>query len=417
MNIERTLFWYISALVLLSLIAWQISFIGGQFLGLSFPYNTFLYYQGAQFTDFTIQDKSFYLMRDNGWIFQRVDQPYEFAYFPTSAYAFFIFYLLYPTAPVHAYLFSVVVMICIAAFTLGYALRSSPMAKMFWAVVLLTLLTSYPFMIMFDRANIEGMIWFFLFLGIVSFVNNRFIASGLFFAIAASMKVYPGIFLLLLLSKRKYKEFILAIFFLAVISIIATYELTGNSCTTYNMVLKGLEWFEATAILYRLTPGFEHSLFGLIKQIMFIFGMESQINYANVAYLYKYAVAFIFFLLYITSIRKLPFLNQLFSLTILGILLPFFSGDYTLIHLYIPWGIFLIFLAYDAKSSGFTTKQALNILIPCAIIFTPQSYLIIEGIGGFGGQVKALTLLYLLIVVLKNPMPSDTLFKESHSKA
>jgi hypothetical protein len=56
-------------------------------------------------------------------------------------------------------------------------------------------------------------------------------------------------------------------------------------------------------------------------------------------------------------------------------------------------------------------------LIPCAIIFTPQSYLIIEGIGGFGGQVKALVLLYLLIVVLKNPMPSDTLFKESHSKS
>ena len=171
--------------------------------------------------------------------------------------------------------------------------------------------------------------------------------------------------------------------------------------------------------MIRRHPEWDHSLFFFIKQMVrfinFITLSDYQID-NHFTKIYAIGTIVCFFLLYFMVIVKMALINQVFCITILSIFLPFVSHDYTLIHLYIPWGLFMIFLAYDAESSGFTTKQALNILIPCAIVFTPQSYLVIEGIGGFGGQVKALVLLYLLIVVLKNPMPSNTLFKENYSK-
>jgi len=409
-NIEKALFWYVATLVTLSLIAWQVIFVRGQFLGMDFPYNTFLYIQSVQFSDFTIFDPLIRawldgeITRVTSFIGRLDGDPNLVIYTPVTTYGFLFFHLLYPDNPVYAYLLTVLLTVCAAGAILGHVLRHSPIARMFWATIILTILTSYPFMIMFDRANIEGVLFPFLLLGTISFVNHRFFMAGIFFAIAASMKYYPGVLLLILLSKGKYKEFVFSVFFLLLISVIAAYGLNGGISNTYCSIYNGLSWFTDVAVLVRYNLGWEHTLFGLIKQIMFILGMESQINYANVAYLYKYAVAFIFFLLYITSIRKLPFLNQLFALTILSILLPFFSGDYTLIHLYIPWGLFVVFLAYHAESTGFTTKQVLNILIPCAIIFTPQSYLIIEGVGGFGGQLKTLTLIFLLGVILLNPM-------------
>ncbi len=410
MNIEKALFWYVATLVTLSLIAWQVVFIRGQFLGMGFPYNTFLFIQSAQFGDFTVFDPLIRAWLD-GEITKitsfpgRLDgDPNLVLYAPVTTYGFLFFHLLYPDNPVYAYLLTVLLVVCIAGAILGYVFRHLSIAKIFWVTIILTILTSYPFMIMFDRANMEGLLFPFLLIGAVNFVNRRFFISGVFFAIAASMKYYHGILLLLLLSKGKYKEFVFSIFFMLSISVIAAYGLNGSVSNTYCTIYNGLSWFKEVAVLSRQTPNFEHSLFGLLKQMLFIFEIYSQTSMAAAHHLYPFVVISGFVLLYIFKIVKLPFLNQLFVLNILGILLPFFSGDYTLIHVYVPWGVFMVFLAYDAESTGFTTKQALNILIPCAIIFTPQSYLIVEGIGGFGGQIKTLVLLYLLIVVLQNPM-------------
>jgi len=414
MNTEKVLFWYMVALAIFSLIAWQIILIRGQFFGIGYPYNTFLYYQPSHFGDFTCYDKIFIEFITTG----EFKPGNSFSYFPVAACGYIFFYYISPFGAVYAYLLSVFSAVCISGIILGYTLRRSPLAKMFWIIIILTILTSYPFMFLIDRGNIEGLLWIFVLLGTLSFVNKKFFVAGACFAIAASIKLYPVVFLLLLLSKHKYKEFVTSIFILVAISILAAYGLTGSICETFNMIFSGQSGFLRTKVPVQehiAVVGFIHSLYSVFYQILFI--TQFAVNKFIILIIYIISVSAGFVLLYIWKIRYLPLINQVFVLTISSILLPFVSVDYTLVHLYIPWGLFMIFLAYDAESTGFTTKQALNVLIPCAIIFTPQSYLIIEGIGGIGGQVKALTLLYLLIVVLKNPMPSDTLFKENHSKA
>ncbi len=413
MNTEKALFWYMVALAIFSLIAWQIILIKGQFLGMSYPYDTFLYHQPAHFGDFTGYDKGFVKFITSG----EFTLGNTFSYFPVAAYGYIFFYYISSTVAVYVYLLSVFLAVCISGITLGYILRRSSLAKMFWIIIVLTILTSYPFMFLIDRGNIEGLLWIFVLLGTLSFVNNKFFMAGACFAIAASMKLYPVVFLLLLLSKHKYKEFVTSIFILVIISILAAYGLTGSICETFSLIFGGQSGFlrtNAPVQEYIAVIGFIHSLYSVFIQTLFI--TQFAVNKLMVLIIYIASIPMGFILIYLLKIRYLPLINQVFALAISSILLPFVSVDYTLVHLYIPWGLFMIFLAYDAESAGFTTKQALNILIPCAIIFTPQSYLIIEGVGGIGGQVKALTLLYLLIVVLKSPMPSDTLFKENYSK-
>ena len=424
MNIEKTLFWYISALTILSLIAWQIIFIRGQFLGMSFPYNTFLFDQSQQFSDFTMFDSQFFSWIEGGlikatpkplaWLGADSDLIKEhppLIYSPVATYVILFYYLIYPLSPVYAYLLSLWVSICIASVVLGYSLRYSTEAKTLWIVIFVTMLASYPFMLVFDRANIEGLPWIFLLLGTISFVRNRYLTAGILFAVAASFKYFPGIFLLLLISRKKYMEFVVSMIFLVWISLFSAYELGGNILETYSTFLNGIAAYKEIAILARITPQYDHSLFGLIKQILFILGLELR-NISGLHNLYAFSAITTFVMLYIFKIRKLPILNQVFALSISGIILPFVSFDYTLIHLYIPWGLFMIFLAYDAKLIGFSTRQSLQILIPLAILFTPQTYLISDTIGGFGGQMKAIALLYLLMIVLKNPMFSPTLFRE-----
>lgn len=426
MNVEKTLFWYISALTILSLIAWQITFIYGQYLGTGYPYNTFLYRQSVQFDDFTRFNTHFRLWISEGLVkgtplnhagekYEAIDE-YLFkthppiTYSPTATYGYTFFHFLYPTEPVHLYLLSVFMMACIAALILGYRLRHSPVAKMFWITIVLTMLTSYPLMIELDRANIEGLLWIFLLLGTISFINNRFLLAGVLFAIATSMKLYPGIFLLLLIHKGRYKEFVISIFFLLWIFSFSAYELSGSISCTLNAISDGLLWTRDSIMLGKMNLGQDISLFAFIKQILFT--IQPQMNIISVYYLYFLIISVGFTVGYVLKIYYLPFLNQLSIFTIAILLFPFISMDYKLLHLTIPWGVFIVFLAYDAKSTGFTTKQALHILISFAILFTPQTYLISSEIGGFGGQIKAMVLLYLLIFVLRNPMHSPTLFRE-----
>jgi len=413
MNIEKVLFWYMVTLSILSLIAWQIILIKGQFFGMNYPYNTFLYYQHMHFNDFTGYDGIFIEFIKSG----KFDTSSLFSYFPMAAYGYIFFYYISPLGAINVYLLSIFSSVCTSVVILGYVLRHSHKAKMFWVIIILTMLTSYPVMFLIDRGNIEGILWMFILLGCFALMYENFLVAGVCFAVAASMKLYPIVFLLLLWSKHKYKEFVMSVFILILITILAAYGLTGSLCETFDMVFSGQSGLVRTNEPLQdhfNSTGFSHSLFSAIKQLLFV--LEYPMNRLIFISYAMFTITILIFL-YLSRICRLPLINQIFTLTILSLFLPYFSYDYTLIHLYIPWGLFMVFLAYDAESSGFTTKQALNILIPCAIIFTPQSYLIIEGIGGFGGQVKALVLLYLLIVVLKNPMPSDTLFKESHSKS
>ena len=66
-------------------------------------------------------------------------------------------------------------------------------------------------MFLLDRGNIEAVIWVLVLLGIVAYTRNRMLASAILWALAASMKIFPGLLFLLFLARRKYRMFALAV--------------------------------------------------------------------------------------------------------------------------------------------------------------------------------------------------------------
>src|SRR5207302_11130076 len=95
-------------------------------------------------------------------------------------------------------------------------------------------------------------------------------------------------------------------------------------------------------------------------------------------------------------------------LAVTATLLPPVSAEYTLVHLYVPFGAFLLFLTIDAAAVHVEIKRSavFTILILFALLFSPLTFFRM-----FSGYAKTCLLIAMLIVVSRNPMPSS-IFKE-----
>jgi hypothetical protein len=118
-------------------------------------------------------------------------------------------------------------------------------------------------------------------------------------------------------------------------------------------------------------------------------------------------------LLYWFRLRRLPLLNQFIAYIVLCVLLPYVSGEYTLVHVYIAWAAFLLFLLNDVATARvrIPARTIHVILFSCAVTFAPLTYLQITGpanrVFAFGPQVKTIFLVLILLTVLRIPMPSS----------
>lgn len=414
--VVRTAFgWYCLILSLLFATASVAALIQGGVLHQPYPRNTFLFDPSVRFSDFTIYYPRFSRFGHGLEFFNLPGHP--FTYPAPCVYAFLIFIRCFSN-PLLAYLLVVMAAVLIGALALyRTAARGTVEREDLAAVVGLTLFMSYPFLVLLDRANIEGVVWIFLCAGLAAFVREKFWWAGGLIALAAAMKLFPAILLLLLLAKRRYKEFVGSLI-IGGVATLASLAGFGQGIPAANQaVIAGLDYFRESYVLnYRVREiGFDHSLFACLKQFLVFSGLNPTRFRAAIeaSYLiYGTAVLIGFASLYWLRVRKMPVLNQFFVLTIAMILLPYVSVDYTLVHLYLPWGAFVVFLTQDVFSGRvrFSTRRALAFLVPCAILFAPESYLLTGPIG-WGGQFKALVLVSLLVAAVRFPLPAS-LFQE-----
>jgi hypothetical protein len=112
--------------------------------------------------------------------------------------------------------------------------------------------------------------------------------------------------------------------------------------------------------------------------------------------------AAIFVIWVVYRLRKKPFLNQVFSLSICLTLFPLLAADYTMTILYLPMGLFLLFLLRDVAKGRvfFSDTRILSILLPCALLMSPLPLL-----GIWAGDMRSIVLLCLLFIVMSTPMP------------
>ena len=285
--------------------------------------------------------------------------------------------------------------------------------------ILLTFFLSYPLMCVLERANIEGVLWPVEMLGVFAFIKKRYFAAALFVALAASMKIYPGILFLLFLSAKRYKPLAVGILAVVCFSVVGL-SIVGPTIPQAFAETKAGVMSDTHSMFYRpVDTWLDHSLFGALKTgVAFSIRDDSRASrlIRKLAIPYAAAVITAFASLYWFRLKHLPLLNQLIAFILVSITLPFYSYEYTLLHAYTCWGCLLLFLAKDVAAGRVSVSSSAItiILIGFAILFTPEGFLRGHQVG-FGGQLKAVCLLLLISLISLVPLQSS-LFNDFEDK-
>jgi hypothetical protein len=355
---------------------------------LDYPYNTFLYSPTDRFMDFfwpvIISHDPYLVTRPD---FQNFPFLYKIAYIfsymkPATALVIFLSIFIAGMLAIHM-----------------IQLRKQGRAvNIPWAIIF-TLFT-YPVLISFDRANFEILVFFCLYL-FVHFYKNRPMTSAFFLGLAAALKGFPAIMGFLLLADKRYRDVV----FSACVALLATalsyLSLPGGFVVNINNHLHNLVLYNATYAVNNRGLPYGNSLFGCVKFTMAVFDRGFIVNGTTDSLINGYTIFSVFALLilgiYISFIEK-TFWKRVTLLVCLLNLLPLVSGDYKLLHLFIP---FYLFLQQPEQS-----PNDKFIVVLFGLLFIPKAYWRLPDLpeASIAVFINPLLMLTLVTVVMKDSL-------------
>jgi hypothetical protein len=421
--VSRGLWVYLGTLLVLTALGWGTFLIRGPIqhkMKLHESLSCCPGYQYSDFVDLSLRVAHFgepHMLTRNDFTLPYLDpQSVPYPYPVPSVYAFLIFLRLFPNHALTAYLIFVMFAFLAATGYLSLRVRRLTGKQLPQIAIWATLLCAYPLLILIDRANIEAFIWVLVLLGLAAFTRNRMLLAAILWAVAASMKIFPGFLFFLFLARRRYGMFAAAVAFMVLFSVLA---LAGIGPTIHQAAMESSQstpFLRDNYILALYGPQFDHSIFGAIKQIEWSVlntlghGPEDKLPVFRASLrIYTVIVPLGFLVLYWFRLRKLPQLNQFIAYMLLAILLPYVSNEYTLIYVYLVWTAFLLFLLSDVAGNGIRVPRAAiyTIMVSCAVSSVPLNSNTFPEHPAHGGQIKMLFLVLILIAALRFPMPSS----------
>ena len=274
-------------------------------------------------------------------------------------------------------------------------------------IVLALAICSYPVLLTLHTSNFESHCFIMISISIYLFIKRKYFWSAVFIGFAASVKLYPLIFIVVILSKRKFWN-IAAGSFIGFISpnILALNirgEFLSNVSTWANGFLEGLNSYSVTMIQGWSGIPFSHSLLNAYRLIIgpHCCGPHNAM-FNPYPYYYIFAVIFLSFIVYrIVNMRKI---SHKFILAASALcLLPVTSTDYKLMYFLIP----IIILIKSSRKSIFENF----LLFFITLLMIPKGYYFVHKFlfGYPGGQyfyfnsntiINATILLLLIITIL-----------------
>jgi len=277
-------------------------------------------------------------------------------------------------------------------------------------LVFVTYVLSYPLFFEYQSGNVEIIVWATLCLGVWAWMRGRNWTAAALFGLAASFKLFPFVYLGLLLSKKRYKECVFGCGVAVLATLISLWAIGPTIPIAYHGTQTNIALYRDTYMLYiiKLFAGFDHSLFMDVKvaltAINHLRGQHPSFHERSLALsAYMAIIGLLGVLAYFLRIRHLPAVNQVICLTLAATLLPPMSFDYTLMHLYVPWAL-MCFVAVRAAQLGIEIKGLKAAFICLAIALAPMTEFILRD-RTVASWIRALAMLALFLVALRYPFP------------
>lgn len=336
--------------------------------------------------------------------------------YPAPA-AFVLAFFLRSNHPKIYFILAVVAAVGLAAALLWLALRRSALRPWLAAgVVLCFAALGQPQIFVLDRANLEWVGWILLVLSMACFFCRRYLPMALLLGVAMCMKPFPILFFLLLLYRRRYKEIAIGFALAAALNVIALWALGPSVPIAYKALHEGMQTYKHQYIeSVRLVDEmrFDHALMSPVRMVLFhIYGhprMEPRwMNDKSLPLLARMDYWRYFFSVVgavgVLSVawfgRRLPTLNQILLLCLAITLLPYISGEYTLLILYIPFGLMLIWMGRDV-ARGEANLPPFAMLALFALLLAPLGTVF----NLYVGIAQCALLITLAVYAFRNPMP------------
>ena len=368
----------------------------------SYPYDWPFFLPDMRFSDFFVYVNKFPLFHQAAFF----TTGFPFTYPAPMALIYRVFFLLGDTVDLCAFMTFLSLAFVVPAVLFGRALMKRGLTRKAAATVVgVGLLLSWPVLVLFDRGNVEVFVWVSLVVGTWAYARKKEWTAAAMFGVAASLKLFPFVYLALFFTRRGYKKLLFGVLVFLVVTLVSLAVLGPTVPVAYRGISAGLQYFDKF-YMTRFRPdetGFDHSLLGFCKVIyVAITGNYTTEAIQKIVRIYMPATAIAGLLLYGARIRKLPWTNQLLALTIISISFTPFSGDGTLIHLYYAFAV-CCFLAIDAWRRKVDVPGLRAIFLCFAYLFSTESFYVFYG-QRYEGQAKCFVLMILLVCALRYPL-------------
>jgi len=386
---EKRILLSVNIIILGFLLAVAFHYILGMYLGKGYPFNTFLFSPIDKFNDF------FHPLRAAS-----LKNPYDY-YSLTGViqpYLPLVYIIMKPLTLVPNYVAFGFVMLLFCLFQ-AFAIRflvirviEKPSLQITSFLVLFACI--YPFLFVLDRGSTESIIYIFIGLFFYFYYIRRSpIVSALFLGLSVSLKIIPGILIILYLADRDFRGFIWAAVFIFFINVFGFIYLSLISAVPIMQLVRDfLQQFSLYNQVYNFSGmgiGHRHTLWIFLQTLNLQFRV---IDFGVLLKLYDGMILLLLgLIIYTVCMKKLSSWKRASLLLVSMVTLPSSLGDYTLIHL------FYALMAFILLGDGNDIKKYLVLL---SLVFIPITYVYIR-ITWVSDFLYPLILLSIIILLLR----------------
>jgi Glycosyltransferase family 87 len=259
---------------------------------------------------------------------------------------------------------------------------------------------SFPIEGLLQRGNIELFVWIFAAAGTWAFLRDRDKTAAVLWGLAASIKLFPIILLVLFVAKPRFRALLLGLTTFVISSVLSMVYLGPSVKLAFERSLRNVFGYQTNRASELSVHEFaaNHSAFIPIRFLAMTMGRPS-VNVTNLYYLFG---GLLFVAVFFGKVRKMPVANQVLAVTTFMVLMPQVSYFYTLVHLYVPF-LMLMVLAIRAERQGVRIEGLRSAILLFVPIFASFSIFTYPRVYLFGGLIQGLMLMILFLCALQYP--------------
>ena len=261
-------------------------------------------------------------------------------------------------------------------------------------------LISFPIERLVHQGNIEIVLWMLTALGVLAFLRGHDDAAALLWGLAAAMKLFPLVLLVLLLPRRKWRAFAEGVATFVGATVWALWWLGPSVRVAWAGTMVNVFRYQgartAEWTLRELVAN--HSLIEVAK----IVAMIAHYPMDKLTLPYFACGAAVMGAALFGKLWKMPVANQVLAVSTFMVMFPPISYYHALVHMVAPL-VLLGWIAIRAQQAGVRVRGLQGTMLLFVPLFAPFTLLTYPTVFVYCGLVQALLLLVLFLCALGYP--------------